>query len=54
LALDAFEEKHKIDWTQARILQFGPNPTYWKCEETTHLLCSSCPIRQFTFEMSPV
>jgi len=52
LASDAFEEKHKIDWTQARILPFGPNPTYWRCKETAHMLGSSYPITHQFLDIS--
>jgi hypothetical protein len=41
LALHAFEEGQKIDWTQAPILQFKPHRAFWKYKETAHKFCSN-------------
>lgn len=41
LALHAFEEGHKINWTQALILQFEPHHAFWKYKETAHKFCSN-------------
>jgi hypothetical protein len=54
LTLYAFEEGHKTDLTQARILQFEPDSTYRKCKETDHSLCSHCPISQSSLQISPI
>jgi len=42
------------DWLQTRLLQFGPHHTYRKYTEMAHVLCSETPIRQLSFEISPL
>jgi hypothetical protein len=54
LALHDFEEGHQIDWTQEPILQIEPHPTFWKCKETAHKLCSDNSITQPSLKISHI
>jgi hypothetical protein len=54
LAQHAFEEDHRVDWDEARILEIERNNRYRKYKESAHLACSTTPISQPSLDISPI
>lgn len=52
LALPAFEDGHKIDWTQDPIQQIESHPAYWKYKVMAHKFCSDNSIIQPSLKIS--
>jgi predicted GIY-YIG superfamily endonuclease len=54
LAQHAFEEGHKVDWDEARILEIESNSRYRKYKESAHMACLINPISQPSLDISPI
>jgi hypothetical protein len=54
LAQHAYEEGHKICWSEAKVLQIEPNATYRKYKESTHMSLLDHPISQHSLDISPI
>ena len=46
LAQHAFEEDHRVDWDNARILVIESDSRYRKYKESAHMVCLGNPINQ--------
>jgi hypothetical protein len=54
LAQHAYEEDHKIRWSEAKVLQIEPNATFRKYKESAHLSLLDHPISQPSLDISPI
>jgi hypothetical protein len=54
LAQHAYEEGHRVGWDEARILEIESNSRYRKYKISAHMACSTDPISQPSFEISPI
>jgi hypothetical protein len=54
LAQNAYEEGHRVDWDDARILEIESNSTYRKYKESAHMACLTDPISQPGLDISPI
>jgi hypothetical protein len=53
LAQHALEESHRVGWNGAMILETESN-TYRKYKESAHMACSTNPISQPSWDISPI
>jgi predicted GIY-YIG superfamily endonuclease len=54
LAQHAFEEGHRVDWDEARILEIESNSRYRKYKELARMACLINPISQPSLDISPI
>jgi predicted GIY-YIG superfamily endonuclease len=54
VAQHVYKEGHKICWNEAKVLQFEPNTTYRKCNESSHMSLIDHPMSQPSLGMSPI
>jgi hypothetical protein len=54
LAQHAYEEGHRVDWDEARILDIESNSRYRKYKESAHMACLTHPISQPSLDISPI
>jgi hypothetical protein len=54
LAQHAYEEDHRIYWSEAKVLQIEPNTTYRKYKESAHMSLLDHPISQPSLDISPI
>jgi hypothetical protein len=52
LAQLAYEEDHKVNWDEARVLEFESNSRYRKYRESAHMGCSTNQISQPSLDVS--
>jgi hypothetical protein len=52
LAQHVYEERHRVGWDEARILEIESR--YRKYKESAHMACSTDPISQPSLEISPI
>jgi predicted GIY-YIG superfamily endonuclease len=54
LAQHAYEEGHRICWSEAKVLQTEPNTTSRKYKESAHMSLLDHPISQPSSDISPI
>jgi hypothetical protein len=54
LAQHAYEEGHRVDWDEARILEIESNSRYRKYKISAHMACLIDPISQPSLDISPI
>jgi predicted GIY-YIG superfamily endonuclease len=54
LCQHAYEEGHKICWTEAKVLQTEQNTTYRKYKESAHISLIDHPSSQPSLDISPI
>jgi hypothetical protein len=54
LAQHAFEDGHRVDWNEARILEIECNSRYRKYKELAHMACLINQISQPSLDISPI
>jgi hypothetical protein len=54
LSQHAYEECHRVEWDEARILEIESNSKHRKYKEFAHMACSTNPISQPSLEISPI
>jgi hypothetical protein len=54
LSKHAYEEGHKVDWDEARILDIESHRKYRKYKEAAHMSCSIEPISEPSLDISPI
>jgi hypothetical protein len=54
LSQHAYEEGHKICWSEPKVLQIEPNTTHKKYKESTHMSLLDHQISQPSLDISPI
>jgi hypothetical protein len=54
LAQHAYEEGHRVNWDEARVLEIDSNSRYRKYKESAYIACITNPISQPSLDISPI
>jgi predicted GIY-YIG superfamily endonuclease len=54
LAQHAYEEGHRVNWDEARVLEIESNSRYRKYKESAYIACTTNPISQPSLDISPI